>query len=125
MAINTFLGIMYLGYAETFEAKIVVLLASFSFTFVATIALQKHRFFEVAKSEEFRWIQSELLKELKNVRELKLRTEEIYNDLENYPTVPRNWMTRRRAYPCLLLLMCVNLLFMLALIIKEIVSFIN
>jgi uncharacterized membrane protein len=67
IAINSFLGILYLGYAKTFEARIMLLFASLSFTFVATIALQKHRFFQVAKSDEFRLIQEELLKEIQTL----------------------------------------------------------
>lgn len=102
MAINTFLGIMYLGYAETFMTKILILVASFIFTFVATVALHKHRFFGVARAEELKWIQNELLKEFQDARELKLRTEEIYCDRKNYPTVPRNFMTQRGAYRWLL-----------------------
>ena len=125
MAINTFLGIIYLGYAKTFGTRILVLIASLAFTFVATVALQKHRFFAVAKSDEFRWIQNELLKEFQNVRELKLRTEEIYCDRKNYPNVPRNFMTQRGAYRWLLSTMYGTMFFMIGLIIMEVILLIN
>jgi len=125
MAINTFLGIMYLGYAKTFMTKILILVASFIFTFVAAVALQKHRFFGVAKAEEFKWIQNELLKEFQDVKELKLRTEEIYCDRKNYPTVPRNFMTQRGAYRWLLSTMYGTMLIMVTLIIIEILLFVN
>jgi len=125
MAINTFLGIMYLGYAKTFEARILVLIASLIFTFVATLALQKHRFFAVAKSHEFRQIQNELLKELQNVKEIKLRTKEIYDDRKNYPRVARNFMTQMGAYRWLLSTMVGSMLFIFVLIIIEVRLFIN
>jgi hypothetical protein len=119
IAINSFLGILYLGYAKTFEARIMLLFASLSFTFVATIALQKHRFFQVAKSDEFRLIQEELLKEIQNIRELKLETMEIYNDIKNYPSPARNFWTRRRAYTWLLFIMYATMVFILTIIVIE------
>lgn len=82
MAINSFLAITYLGYAKTFAARLVILLAALAFTFVSTIRLQKHRFFIVARSDDFRWIQTELRKLLKkgdSIREIKLKTGEIQN----------------------------------------------
>jgi len=125
IAINSFLAILYLGYAKTFEARIMLLIASLSFTFVATIALQKHRFFQVAKSDEFRSIQEELLKEVQNIKELKFETKEIYNDRKNYPSPVRNFWTRRRAYTWLLLIMYATMVFILTLIVNEVIRLIN
>ena len=78
MAINSFLGIVYLGYAKTTLTNIIVLLSAFLFTFVLSIALQKHRFSTEAKVDSFTWIQKELFKEIKTmnikaVRKIKLK----------------------------------------------------
>ena len=100
MAINTFLGILYLGHAKTFWSKLIILLASLAFTFVAWIAIQKHRFHQMAKNIEYDWIQNELLIEFKNVREIRLRTDRIKDDQEDYPIeeLPRDWFTSQSAY---------------------------
>jgi len=119
MAINSFLGILYLGYAKTFEAKIIVLIASFSFTFVAMIALQKHRFFQEARYEDLNWIQNELEKEVRNIRVLKITTREIFNDRENYRNVTRSFITCRRAYRWLLSIMYATMIIMFTLIVIE------
>jgi len=102
----------------------VVLIGSFAFTFVATVALEKHRFFQEAKSDEFRWIQNEILKEIENVREIKLRTEEIYDDdKQNYPTTTRNPMRRRGAYRWLSSIMIGLMIIISTLIVIEIIQF--
>lgn len=101
MAINSFFGITYLGYANSLEAKIAVLLASLFFTIILTIQLQKHRFLQMARNVDFRWIQDELCKltkESDGIRKIELRTEQIWRDRSNYPDLPRTWWTRQGAY---------------------------
>jgi hypothetical protein len=87
VAINSFLIVVYLGYAKTVETRLIVLLIALAFTFVLTIQLKKHRFFQEASVDDFKWIQTELLKifkETKTMREIKLRTEEIWDDKESF-----------------------------------------
>lgn len=100
MAINSFLGITYLGYAKTFPARLVVLLASLFFTFILTIEYWKHRFKLDAAYTDFKWIQNQLCKlekEDEGIRKIKLLTHEIQSDIEGYADVPRNWWTQQRA----------------------------
>jgi len=101
MAINSFLGIMYLEYANTFESKIVVLLSSLFFTFILTIQLRKFRFLQEARNIDFRAIQTELQKSLKedeSIRLIELRTKQIWKNSEAYPNLTRSWWTRQGAY---------------------------
>lgn len=123
MAINSFLAITYLGYAKTFEARLVILLASFFFTFVSTIQLKKHRFLQEARNIDFRWIQSELrnlLQKGDGMREIELRTKQIWDDTKNYPNLSRTWWTRQGAYKWFLGSMCVALFVICLLLLYEV-----
>lgn len=126
MAINSFLGITYLGYANTFEAKILVLSTSLFFTFILTIQLQKHRFLQMARNVEFRWIQDELCKltkECDGIRKIELRTKQIWDDRNNYPDLPRTWWTRQGAYKWFLRSMYVTIFTISLLLLYEFVRF--
>ena len=128
MAINSFLAITYLGYAKTSEARLVILLASFFFTFVSTIQLQKHRFLQEARNIDFRWIQTELCKLLQkndSIRVIELRTKEIWDDVEGYPTLSRTWWTRQGAYKWFLKSMYITMFAICLLSLYEVVGFLT
>lgn len=128
MAINSFLAITYLGYATTFEVKIVILLASFFYTFISTIQLRKHRFLQKARNIDFRWIQTELCNMLptnESVREIELRTKQIWDDEERYPTLSRTWWTRQGAYKWFLGSMYVTMSAILLLLLYEVIAFLT
>lgn len=95
MAINTFLGVLYLGYAkEIAAARLLALAASVLFTSVALVALIKHRFFEIARTRDITWLQNELRKIESNIREIKFSSKDIICDKIGYPDVPRHFITR-------------------------------
>ncbi|MDH5732792.1 MAG: hypothetical protein OEY88_03265 [Candidatus Bathyarchaeota archaeon] len=124
MAINTFLAITYLEYTETHETRVVILVVALVFTFVSTIQLKKHRFFQEAKGDEFRWIQAKLCETLQEtkgkMREIKLKTDEIWCDREAYPTVSRTAFTLRGAYNWFLGTMYASILTIYLLLLYEI-----
>lgn len=123
MATNTFFGIAYLGYAETFLARIMVLLASLSFTFVLMVVFSKNRFKLDASYDDFKWIQDKLLKSAKDkdgLREIKLLTKDIQKDPEQYPNVSRNWKTKQTATKWLEWSMYVTMLVIGVLLLVEI-----
>jgi len=64
------------------------------------------------------------LRDVQNIRELKLRTDEIHRDTTNYPTVKRCFLTGEKAYEWLLYLMYVTMIFMVVLIVVEVTRFI-
>ena len=128
MAINSFFGITYLGYANTLGAKIVVLLASFFFTLILTIQLQKHRFLQRARNVDFRWIQDELCKltkESDGIRKIELRTKQIWDDRSNYPNLPRTRWTRQGAYNWFLRSMYATMFVIIVLLLCNVLVFLS
>lgn len=126
MAINSFLGITFLEYTETFQARFIVLLASFFFTFVLTIQLKKHRFLQEARNIDFRWIQTELrnlLQENETIREIELRTKQIWDDVQGYPDLSRTWWTRQGAYKWFLRSMYATMFVVFLLLLYEAIGF--
>lgn len=128
MAINSFLGITYLGYAKTFKARIVVLLASLFFTFILTIQLRKFRFLQEARNIDFRWIQTELQKLLKkgdSIRWIELRTKQIWENPEEYPDLSRSCWTRQGAYKWFLKSMYATMFVFFLLLLYEVIEFLT
>ena len=123
MAVNSFFGIAYLGYAHTHEARIILLLASYSFNLVSIITLRKHRFQQIARTDDVTWIQKQL-SQFASLRELKWKTSEIIKDKVDYPDVPRDGMIWRSAYRWLLGVMCLTVsVIMLALLVETLIYF--
>ena len=123
MAINTFLGVLYLGYARNIaEARIVVLLASLSFTIVSLITLIKHRFLASARTRDLSWIQEELKKEVENIREIKWITKDIIEDRVGYPNLPRYWTDRRSSYSWLRGILVISVITLVSLLLWEIIQ---
>ena len=110
MAINSFLAIVYLGYAKDVPTRLLVLLAAFGVTLVSLVVLTKHRFMELARSDDLRWLQGELQKEVKDIREIKLKTEDIIKDTVNYPSVTRGWLSKPSAFKVFRALLVLNLI---------------
>ena len=108
MAINSFFGIAYLGYTRTAEARIILLFASFAFNLISVITLRKHRFLQIARTEDILWLQKQI-SQLVNLREIKWQTSRILSDKANYPEVPRDGMIRLSAYRCLLGIICLTI----------------
>jgi len=122
MAINTFIGILYLGYAkENAVARLLILAAAVAFTFVALVALIKHRFFELARTRDVIWIQNELKKIESDIREIKWRSEDIICDKKGYPDVPRHFISRISAYNCLRNMMFAMLIVLVSLLLWELI----
>jgi len=122
LAINTFLGVLYLGYAkEITAARLLALAASVFFTFVALMALIKHRFFEIARTRDIIWLQNELKKIESNIREIKFSSEDIICDKVGYPDVPRHFLSRRSAYNWLRNMMVAMLIILVSLLLRELI----
>lgn len=125
MAINAFLVSQYFNQKHDLT-QIGILFFSGFFTFVELIALIKHRFSQESKVEDFKWIQNEIMQEVKNmeIREIKVITREIYCDTKQYCKLERNWFRRRSAYYWLMSFMCVSLIFIIfSLVIKLLLYF--
>jgi hypothetical protein len=124
MAVNSFFGIAYLGYANTSEARIILLLASYAFNLVSIITLRKHRFQQIARTDDVVWIQKQL-SNITTMRKLKWKTCEIIKDKANYPDVPRDGMIRLRAYRWLLGVLCLTVSIIMLLLLVETLTYFN
>lgn len=124
MAINSFLVIAYLGYATTSLTRIFVLVIAFSFTFVSTIQLQKHRFFQEARLDEFNRLQEKLKTEYSDMQEIVFGTRDIIRtrstDKDKYQNVKTGWIQRRIAFKWMTCLQYLSLLAIATLLAIEI-----
>lgn len=114
MAINSFLVVAYLGYATTPPARIFVLVIALSFTFVSTVQLQKHRFFQEARLDDFNRVQEKLKREYADMLEIVFGTDDIIrlrsDDKSMYQTVKVSWIRKRIAFDWLTRLQYLSLI---------------
>jgi hypothetical protein len=122
MAINSFFGIAYLGYAKTAEARMVLLFASFAFNLISVITLRKHRFLQIARTEDILWLQGQLA-QVVNIRKVKWQTPKILCDKVAYREVPRDGMISLSAYRCLLAILCLTIVVISIVLLIEIYHF--
>ena len=124
MAINSFLGIAYLGYAgDNLYARMALLAGAIAITVVALIAMKKHRFFELARGRDLEWIQKELLKHDSSIRDIKFRTGEIIEDKQTlYKDVPRNRLVKVSATELLEHFLELTIIFVTGVLIWEILG---
>jgi len=122
IAINTFLGVVYLGYAKEIAiARLLVLAVAILYTLVAFVILNKNRFFETARVCDLMWLQEELKKIESNIREIKWITRDIICDKIGYPDVPRDFISRISAYKCTITTMIAILIVLVSLLLRELI----
>lgn len=122
IAINTFLGIMYLGYAKTSWERLMALSIALLFTIVSKVQFEKHRFFSEARLADLKYIQDRLRIEFPNSREIKFATEEIFDDMQRYPHVKRKWVRKQKAFDWFGVVLDILLIAIVLLVLFEIVS---
>ncbi len=100
----------------------ILLFASFAFNFVSIITLRKHRFLQIARTEDLIWVQERLRQTVK-IRNIKWQTALILSDTEQYRDVPRDGMIGISAYRWLLAVLCLTLIVITTVLMVEILTF--
>jgi len=92
IAVNAFLASSYINENSNNTIRLVIVTFSLVFNVVALIALVKHRFHSDVKAYELECFQTEIENELrclkmKDIRRMKVITDDILKEKENYPTI--------------------------------------
>jgi len=106
MAVNAFFASSYINKNSNNIIRLIIVVFSLIFNVVALIALIKHRFNSDIKAYELKCYQTEIKNELrflkiKDIRSMKVITEDILKEKENYPCVdfdvfPRGIVLRKK-----------------------------